>query len=121
MEKYKRGEADPSRARLVAIARAANVNLQWLATGEGPMRPGEIEYQGEGVEDAQLFDKVVRVLEDALDEADLYIPAKDKGNVIREVYQEALAEEKAGRDATQKIKAVAKIIKLAEHRKRGKA
>lgn len=32
--------SEPSLSRLVAIANAAGVNLLWLATGEGPMRPG---------------------------------------------------------------------------------
>lgn len=35
--KYRNGESDPSRERLVAIARASGVAVDWLATGEGPM------------------------------------------------------------------------------------
>jgi phage repressor protein C with HTH and peptisase S24 domain len=31
--KYRRGESDPSRARLVALAGAAGVSVEWLATG----------------------------------------------------------------------------------------
>lgn len=38
---YALGTAEPSRPRLVAMAKAANVSAGWLATGEGPMRPGE--------------------------------------------------------------------------------
>ena len=37
IDKYTAGTADPSRARLVALARAAGVSVAWLATGEGPM------------------------------------------------------------------------------------
>jgi phage repressor protein C with HTH and peptisase S24 domain len=33
--KWLRGDAEPSRDRLVALARATNVSLIWLATGEG--------------------------------------------------------------------------------------
>jgi transcriptional regulator with XRE-family HTH domain len=33
IHKYLNGESDPSRARLVALARAADVDLEWLATG----------------------------------------------------------------------------------------
>ena len=36
--KYRNGESDPSRERLVAIARASGVAVDWLATGEGPLR-----------------------------------------------------------------------------------
>lgn len=38
VRKYVRGVSDPSRQRLVALARAGNVRLEWLATGEGAMR-----------------------------------------------------------------------------------
>lgn len=31
----------PRLDKLIAIAEAANVNIEWLATGEGPMRPGQ--------------------------------------------------------------------------------
>jgi len=54
IRKYQRGESDPSRERLVAIAEAAGVNLLWLATGEGPMltasaRLDEIEAKIDGL------------------------------------------------------------------------
>lgn len=34
--KWLKGEAEPSRERLIALARATNVRLAWLAEGEGP-------------------------------------------------------------------------------------
>lgn len=34
--KWLKGEAEPSRERLVALARAAGVGIAWLADGEGP-------------------------------------------------------------------------------------
>jgi phage repressor protein C with HTH and peptisase S24 domain len=34
--KWLKGEAEPSRERLVALARAARVGIAWLAEGEGP-------------------------------------------------------------------------------------
>lgn len=36
-----RRKADPTRQRLVKLAKGAGVSLQWLATGEGPKTPGE--------------------------------------------------------------------------------
>ena len=44
IDKYVNGKSDPSRQRLVAIAEAAGVSLQWLATGKhtdeaGPTHP----------------------------------------------------------------------------------
>ncbi len=38
LETYLSGEAEPKTTRMVAIARAANVSVEWLATGEGEMR-----------------------------------------------------------------------------------
>lgn len=35
---YISGDSEPSRERLIAIAKAAKVGLLWLALGEGPMR-----------------------------------------------------------------------------------
>ncbi|QSB02678.1 helix-turn-helix transcriptional regulator [Methylomonas sp. EFPC1] len=37
VRKWKNGESDPSRTRLVTIANAMNVSVNWLATGEDPM------------------------------------------------------------------------------------
>lgn len=34
---WRDGHSDPSRARCVTLARALNISLQWLVTGEGPM------------------------------------------------------------------------------------
>ena len=39
VRKWRNGVSDPSRSNLVALARAANVSLVWLATGEGEARP----------------------------------------------------------------------------------
>lgn len=41
--KYQNGESDPSRSRLIALAQAAGVRVEWLATGEGAMRPSDDE------------------------------------------------------------------------------
>jgi len=38
---YLRGKTFPTLDRLDQISRAAGVSVEWLATGEGPMRPGE--------------------------------------------------------------------------------
>lgn len=41
ISKYALGTADPSRTRLVTMANATGVSAGWLATGEGPMLPGD--------------------------------------------------------------------------------
>lgn len=36
LDQYRSGDTDPTRRKLIAMARAAGVNVEWLATGEGP-------------------------------------------------------------------------------------
>lgn len=38
VRKWRDGKSDPSRQNLLALAKGANVNLIWLATGDGPMQ-----------------------------------------------------------------------------------
>ncbi|HWX64802.1 MAG TPA: YdaS family helix-turn-helix protein [Rhodanobacter sp.] len=40
---WRDGHNDPSRARCITLARALNISLQWLVTGEGPMQPDSNE------------------------------------------------------------------------------
>lgn len=42
LENYLSGESEPKVSRLVSIARAANVSLEWLASGVGPMQADEV-------------------------------------------------------------------------------
>lgn len=61
--KWLKGEAEPSRERLVALANTAGVSVGWLATGEGeapnlrPVAPGagRAEHDGPGLEDFVLL------------------------------------------------------------------
>src|ERR1700691_4888550 len=46
--KWLRGEAEPSRERLVALADAAKVGIAWLAKGEGPAPHFEHSESGGG-------------------------------------------------------------------------
>lgn len=41
IEGYLAGKNDPSRGRIVRLAHAVGVRVEWLATGEGPMQAGE--------------------------------------------------------------------------------
>lgn len=42
MRSWLRGENDPSRENLIRIAVACSVNVEWLATGDGPMAAGSV-------------------------------------------------------------------------------
>lgn len=39
---YLSGDSDPSREKLVAMAKASNVNIGWLASGDGPIHSNDI-------------------------------------------------------------------------------
>ncbi|MEO8713385.1 MAG: helix-turn-helix transcriptional regulator [Acetobacteraceae bacterium] len=51
--KWLKGEAEPSRERLVALAEASGVGIAWLATGEGP-QPRFREAKGTALADGAL-------------------------------------------------------------------
>ncbi len=46
MRKWRRGDSEPVTSAMVAIAKAGGVTVEWLATGEGHMRP----WEGRGAE-----------------------------------------------------------------------
>jgi hypothetical protein len=55
---------EPSLSALIGIARAGDVCLEWLATGEGPMRPGAQRAHDEAEEDRGPVD--IKMLEEIL-------------------------------------------------------
>ena len=57
LRKYLSGQSEPGRTALIAMADAGNVRVEWLATGEGPMKRGEAE--GSGL-DLEVFALVPR-------------------------------------------------------------
>ena len=63
--KWLKGEAEPSRERLVALARTAGVGVAWLAEGEGPEpvfeppRGGRRRHTGDAVADGIDWNKFV--------------------------------------------------------------
>jgi transcriptional regulator with XRE-family HTH domain len=41
LRKYLAEKSEPGMSALVSMARTADVRIEWLATGDGPMRPGD--------------------------------------------------------------------------------
>lgn len=91
LETYMAGDAEPKTTRLVAIARAANVNIAWLAAGEGPMR------KGEGVAVAPLDHELMRIvieeLEKSLIDVNGYLEPEKKAELVVLLYEEAREQE----------------------------
>jgi len=46
LRQWLNGNSEPTRNNLVDFARAAGVSVGWLAAGEGPMRPGDVDIGG---------------------------------------------------------------------------
>lgn len=67
VDKYVAGGSDPSRQRLIRLAQAAGVSLQWLATGEGSDKRGGGVIQDEAILhlDRGLLGVVLKGLRDA--------------------------------------------------------
>ncbi|HYG91170.1 MAG TPA: helix-turn-helix transcriptional regulator [Azospirillum sp.] len=71
---YLAGKAEPSRPRLVAIAAAAGVRVEWLATGEGPMRVDDKSGPDDGVSSTNTTAQLDEALMNAVAEgiAEIY-------------------------------------------------
>ena len=57
IRKWLKGDTEPALGNLVALAQMGGVNVEWLATGDGPMRKGERSH----VESPSLQEKLDRL------------------------------------------------------------
>lgn len=114
LSKWRRGESDPSRARLVKMARAAGVSVQWLATGEGSpdqgaaaptAKPGRPDIDLDTLEEV-----VVKVLA-LLDQRRPDLSAKARARIVRLVYEFYINQEKPMDEAS-----LNNVIELAAFR-----
>lgn len=78
------GRTDPTRAKLVAIAQAANTSLEWLATGQYPaataVQPGP---------EIQRLRAIIETTEAAIRESGHDVSASQKAELISALYQRA--------------------------------
>jgi hypothetical protein len=63
MHQYLTGKSEPTRPALIAMARAAGVNLEWLLTGNGPME----KIKARALIDMEFYDSVIQVVDEYLD------------------------------------------------------
>lgn len=112
LRQYIKGESQPTLDKLLAIARTANVNLLWLATGEGPKRPEardgpcasagyvEVETLRKAVEAVELMGKAAPAERKALAIARVYerlVRAQGQAEMIETMRLiQTILEEKAG-------------------------
>jgi hypothetical protein len=102
--RYINGENVPNVNVIVKLARAAGVSIEWLATGDTP-KGDELGVQEAGssyvlvrgdrtresVIDRSLLGHVVSALENYLDKEALDLPARDRADIISEIYADVVA------------------------------
>lgn len=127
VRKWRDGKSEPSRLHLVAISRAAGISINWLATGEGPMRPGVVV--GAGVENENyraspvgpgisrdIIQAVVEALEELLAERYASLSPANKAELVAlvcEVVAEQEAEDAAAGRETDVTAAIGGAVRVA--------
>jgi transcriptional regulator with XRE-family HTH domain len=79
---YLSGKTDPTRRKLIAMAKAAGVNVEWLATGEGPMIAGERERFN-----LKLLSLIIESLDDYQASEEVNFTADEKADIINYTYE----------------------------------
>jgi transcriptional regulator with XRE-family HTH domain len=82
MHQYLAGKSEPTRLALIALANAAEVNLEWLMTGDGPMK----KVKGALLMDMDLLYGIIEAVEEYLSERKLILPSKKKLETYRYLY-----------------------------------
>lgn len=88
--KYLSGKTDPTRKKLIALAKAAGVNVQWLATGEGLMRNGE--WKQFSISKIEL---ITDILEDYKKELGEKFTPEKKTEIITKLYESLIDWDKS--------------------------
>jgi hypothetical protein len=110
ISKWRDGKARAPFLAIAALAARADVSLDWLATGAGSKRRGEVPVQSHGW-DATLMRECIKSVEELLVELDRELDADAKTDLIFEVYGEELERKQKGQrlSATE----VVRILKRA--------
>jgi transcriptional regulator with XRE-family HTH domain len=82
MLQYLAGKSEPTRLTLIAIAHTADVNLEWLMTGEGPMK----KTKDPGMIGGDLYDAIIHSVEECLLKRDRTLPTTKKLEIYHYFY-----------------------------------
>jgi hypothetical protein len=91
---YIRGENEPRLTRMAALVGPVGVNLEWLATGRGPMRK---EVSPPGALDLDLIKAALVAVEEVLAELGRSPPPQRKAELLLAVYQADISARAEGR------------------------
>jgi transcriptional regulator with XRE-family HTH domain len=96
--------ADPSRARLLAIAEAANVSIEWLAAGRGPK-----ERQGAPArfDDIERLTRTIAAVQEGLEATGRTLPPAKYAELVAAAYELMASPSASSARVIQFIKAAA--------------
>lgn len=110
VHKYTHGVSYPTLDRLVAMAHAAEVNIEWLATGEGPKRAGDRQKVGESataqsanVVDAEVLEDVLVALRARQDRLGRRFKPRNEARLVSEIYQYIIEQEQPTAEDRAKV------------------
>lgn len=96
---YCLGISPPKLEPLIQIAKATNVSLDWLATGEGlPEKDSLDEIVKDIKVDADLMAEIVKVVNEYLDSLDRELPPEKLGKIYAYLYNYCHKDEPVRRD-----------------------
>jgi len=93
LRNYLGGTSLPGMDKLIAMTEAAGVSIDWLATGEGPMRRDQVErapepYSEERIGwDPELMTEIIQKFEKALTDRKAYVSPVEKGKMYAKLYE----------------------------------
>lgn len=116
LAKYEKGTSEPPFMPLARMCLAADIRMEWLATGDGEMRgstpqPASGKDSQPGRPDADLLRAAAEVMERALDQAHANADAAGRAELLVAIYdmlQSGLALEAAGRAVAGMLRAAAR-------------
>jgi len=73
------------------LTECLSVNIAWLATGEGPMRPGDVQAASVAI-DVELMGQIMAIFMQAAHDNETSLPAKDIGEMAARAYQDILTD-----------------------------
>ncbi|MBF5094708.1 helix-turn-helix transcriptional regulator [Azospirillum sp. INR13] len=95
LENYLSGKTTPKLKPIIAIAKTAGVQLEWLATGDGPMRPEGVKHCALPTDSnteqplpllRPILEGTIEGLELALQRLGKQLTAKEKARVVSALY-----------------------------------
>jgi transcriptional regulator with XRE-family HTH domain len=110
LRKYLTEKSEPGMSALVSMARTAGVRIEWLATGDGPMRGKDLPPGGQGAIDREIMETTIRIIEEVFEEHDLELPPAKKAKLIMLLHDMFVQDEQKLNGAKRTI---VELVKLA--------